>query len=122
MCASSIQFMALLISVRSMPRRKDAQPHSGSRKARRIRPTARHAQSERNVAKEIAKAGGLPEVWTNNVRDLDTPLTPTGVQQAIATGAFLRDSGDFDVIFSSPYMRALQTTQHIISQLRTAPP
>ena len=81
----------------------------------------RHGQSERNVAKEIAKAGGLPEVWTNNVRDLDTPLTPTGVQQAIATGGFLRDSGDFDVIFSSPYMRALQTTQHIISQLRTAP-
>src|SRR2546423_1574071 len=82
----------------------------------------RHGQSERNVAKEIAKASGLPEIWTNdNVRDLDTPLTPTGVQQAIVTGAFLRDSGDFDVIFSSPYMRALQTTQHIISQLRAAP-
>lgn len=80
----------------------------------------RHGQSERNVAKEQAKAAGTSVVWASGVRDVDTPLTPLGVQQAIATGQFLsKDS--FDVIFSSPYMRTLQTSQHIAEQLPAVP-
>lgn len=82
----------------------------------------RHGQSERNVAKEQAKALGAVTVWGGTLRDVDTPLTALGVQQAIQTGKFLRDLAIFDVIFSSPYMRALQTSQHITSQLDPAPP
>lgn len=80
----------------------------------------RHGQSERNVAKEQAKAGNS-SVWASGVRDVDTPLTSLGVQQAITTGQFLRDRYKFDVIFSSPYMRTLQTSQHIAEQLAAVP-
>jgi len=81
----------------------------------------RHGQSERNVAKEQAKASGNASLWGSSLRDVDTPLTPLGVQQAIATGQFLRDKTGFDVIFSSPYMRTMQTSQHIAEQLATVP-
>lgn len=81
----------------------------------------RHGQSERNVAKEQAKAAGAETVWGASLRDVDTPLTPLGVQQAITTGQFLADKVDFDVIFSSPYMRTLQTSQHISQQLPATP-
>lgn len=81
----------------------------------------RHGQSERNVAKEQAKASGAATVWGGSVRDVDTPLTTVGVQQATQTGRFLRDMASFDVIFSSPYMRTLQTSQHIAEQLNPAP-
>lgn len=82
----------------------------------------RHGQSERNVAKEQAKASGAATVWGGTLRDVDTPLTALGVQQAIQTGKFLRDLAIFDVIFSSPYMRALQTSQHITGQFDPPPP
>lgn len=81
----------------------------------------RHGQSERNVAKELAKASGAVALSDGNVRDVDTPLTQLGVQQAIATGKFLRDKASFDAIFSSPYMRTIQTSQHIASQFATVP-
>lgn len=81
----------------------------------------RHGQSERNVAKEQAKAAGMSVIYGSSVRDVDTPLTPLGVEQAIATGQFLRDKYSFDVIFSSPYMRTLQTSQHILENLANAP-
>jgi broad specificity phosphatase PhoE len=82
----------------------------------------RHGQSERNVAKEQAKASGAATVWGGTLRDVDTPLTPLGVQQAIETGKFLRDKAAFDAIFSSPYMRTLQTSQHIAEQLSPSAP
>ena len=81
----------------------------------------RHGQSERNLAKEQAKASGSGAVWGSSLRDVDTALTPLGVQQAIAAGKFLRDKANFDVIFSSPYMRTLQTSQHISEQLAAVP-
>lgn len=81
----------------------------------------RHGQSERNVAKDQAKASGAAMVWGSNVRDVDTPLTALGIQQAVATGKFLRDRAAFDVIFSSPYMRTVQTSQHIAEQLTAGP-
>ncbi len=81
----------------------------------------RHGQSERNVAKERAKAAGTGGAWAGSLRDMDTPLTPVGVQQAIVTGKYLGDKTDFDVLFSSPYMRTMQTSQHIAEQLKTAP-
>lgn len=81
----------------------------------------RHGQSERNVAKEQAKASNARVVWGSNVRDVDTPLTPLGIQQAMDTGKFLRDKANFDVLFSSPYMRTLQTSRHISEQLASMP-
>ena len=81
----------------------------------------RHGQSERNVAKEKAKATGNAVVWGSSLRDVDTPLTPLGVQQAISTGKFLRDKASFDVIFASPYCRTMQTAEHIAGQLATVP-
>src|SRR5215470_5671020 len=81
----------------------------------------RHGQSERNVAKEQAKASGNAMVWGSSLRDVDTPLTALGIQQAISTGKFLRDKATFDVIFSSPYMRTMQTAQHIAEQLTPVP-
>lgn len=81
----------------------------------------RHGQSERNVAKEQAKASNARVVWGSNVRDVDTPLTPLGIQQATDTGKFLRDKANFDVLFSSPYMRTLQTSRHISEQLASMP-
>jgi broad specificity phosphatase PhoE len=80
----------------------------------------RHGQSERNVAKEQAKAVGNSVVWASSARDVDTPLTALGIQQAITTGQFLSKE-NFDVIFASPYMRTLQTSQHIAEQLPAAP-
>jgi len=81
----------------------------------------RHGQSERNVAKEQAKASGNAIVWGTSLRDVDTPLTALGAQQAIETGKFFHDRTTFDVIFSSPYMRTMQTSQHIAEQFPTAP-
>jgi probable phosphoglycerate mutase len=81
----------------------------------------RHGQSVRNLAKEQAKASGSASVWGSSLRDVDTPLTPVGVQQAVETGKFLRGKVTFDVIFSSPYMRTLQTSGHIAEQLGSAP-
>lgn len=81
----------------------------------------RHGQSERNVAKELAKTSNAGATWSDNLRDVDTPLTSLGVQQAVTTGQFLRDKATFDVLFSSPYMRTLQTSQHISEQLTAVP-
>lgn len=81
----------------------------------------RHGQSERNLAKERAKATGTGDTWASSLRDVDTPLTSLGVEQAIATGKYLCDRGNFDVVFSSPYMRTLQTSQHISEHLANGP-
>src|SRR5215469_17757250 len=82
----------------------------------------RHGQSQRNVEKELAKSSGAATVWGGTVRDVDTPLTELGVQQAIQTGKFLRGSDPFDVIFSSPYMRTLETSRHIAEQFNPPAP
>lgn len=81
----------------------------------------RHGQSQRNLEKEQAKLTGVATAWGGTVRDVDTPLTDLGVQQAIQTGKFLHDVASFDVIFSSPYMRTLQTSQYIAEQLEQPP-
>jgi broad specificity phosphatase PhoE len=81
----------------------------------------RHGQSERNVAKERAKAEGKLEVWGDHLRDVDTPLTPLGIEQAATTGQFLRSRFDFDAIFVSPYLRTIQTAEQITAKLGGKP-
>lgn len=82
----------------------------------------RHGQSERNVAKDRAKEHHALEVWSDHVRDVDTPLTALGMDQAAATGRFLRDKFHFDMIFSSPYLRTIQTARQIMAQMVPEPP
>ena len=81
----------------------------------------RHGESARNVAKDIAKAAGKHS-FDLGLRDLETPLTKHGHEQARKTGRYLSSRYDFDVIYSSPYHRAQQTAEDITSALRNSPP
>jgi len=56
------------------------------------------------------------------LRDLETPLTKRGHEQAGETGRYLSSRYKFDVIFSSPYHRALQTAEDLTSALPNSPP
>jgi len=75
----------------------------------------RHAQSERNVWKEIATAKG-DFLYGGEVRDMDVGLTETGLRQADATGKALGQQLGFDRVFVSPFMRTVQTAQIMIQQ------
>lgn len=71
----------------------------------------RHGESVGNVAAAEAERAGL-EVIALETRDADTPLSPLGAEQAAALGAWLRAQGGNDapdVVWCSPYVRALQT-------------
>jgi broad specificity phosphatase PhoE len=70
----------------------------------------RHGESERNVSKEVAKKRGAHS-YGSGLRDMDTPLTKAGRRQAISTGEYLAKKYTFDTIFSSPYLRTLQTAE-----------
>lgn len=73
----------------------------------------RHAESERNIEKEIASAKG-DFVYGRRIRDMDVPLTLKGEQQAIATGRHLGAEFSFDRVFVSPFNRTVQTAQKMI--------
>jgi phosphohistidine phosphatase SixA len=62
----------------------------------------RHAESEANTRQNDLR---------DEVRDNLTPLTPRGIEQAEATGDWLRSIGlsDFDRYYTSSYIRARQT-------------
>ena len=81
----------------------------------------RHGQSERNAAKDAAKAAGRPVINKTGLRDVDTLLTALGEQQAIATGKFLATRWQFDAVFSSPYQRALQTSDAMLKAYAKPP-
>ena len=82
----------------------------------------RHGESERNVAKERAKLAGSHGIFGSGLRDVDTPLTSKGRQQAQATGEYLSRGYQFDVVFTSPYKRTLETAAGIQSLLQPTPP
>ena len=73
----------------------------------------RHGQSAGNVARDEAEAAGRPLIDIAT-RDMDTPLSPLGVQQAEALGHWF-DEMPVDerptVVLSSPYVRAVGTAQ-----------
>jgi broad specificity phosphatase PhoE len=84
----------------------------------------RHGQSERNVAKDAAKAAGGKLSYVDSIRDQDTPLTALGMGQALEVGVRLRpDNPDFrtDAILVSPYLRTRQTAAQIILGLGYVP-
>src|SRR6202047_2707210 len=75
----------------------------------------RHAESERNIWKEIATAKG-ELVYGGTVRDMDVPLTPDGERQAVATGESLVVEHKFDRVFVSPFKRTMETARLMIEQ------
>lgn len=73
----------------------------------------RHGESLGNVAASEADATGA-EVIPVGMRDADVPLSPTGQEQAAALGAWLgrldQDAAP-QTVWSSPYVRAVQTAE-----------
>ncbi|MFE9693791.1 histidine phosphatase family protein [Micromonospora sp. NPDC005806] len=73
----------------------------------------RHGESTANVAATRAEASGAELVGLNH-RDADVRLSPTGEEQARATGRWLAGLPEArrpDVAVTSPYLRAVQTAE-----------
>jgi 2,3-bisphosphoglycerate-dependent phosphoglycerate mutase len=70
----------------------------------------RHAQSQQNVAHQIANAKGLLEVETY-IRQPDIEITPLGVWQSRETGKYLAKWPKFNRMYVSPYLRTVQTAE-----------
>jgi broad specificity phosphatase PhoE len=76
----------------------------------------RHGESNGNVAREAARAGGLHRIDIGAGRDVDVPLSPRGHEQARALGLwFARVPPAFrpEVVLASPYLRAVETARLI---------
>lgn len=71
---------------------------------------ARHGESEANVAADHAESLGAEVIDVKN-RDPDVPLSPIGAEQARALGEWLGRNPSPDTVWSSPYLRALDTTR-----------
>ena len=82
----------------------------------------RHGESERNAAKDRAKRSASAHSFGLGLRDMDTPLTKRGLEQARETGTALAKRRRFDTVFSSPYKRAFQTAECILAGLKHKPP
>ena len=82
----------------------------------------RHGESERNVAKERAKLADSHGRYGSGLRDVDTPLTDKGRQQANATGQYVSRHYQFDVAFTSPYRRTRESIEEILSAFEPKPP
>jgi broad specificity phosphatase PhoE len=75
----------------------------------------RHGESKRNVDKGLAQDQGLLE-YHAGVRDMDVRLTERGMRQAEATGKYLGAKFRFDRVFTSPYLRTLQTAETMMKR------
>jgi broad specificity phosphatase PhoE len=76
----------------------------------------RHGQSAGNVARDTAEAAGHP--WIDiEFRDIDTPLSPLGIEQSIALGRWfgqLPRAAQPQVVLCSPYVRARETARLVV--------
>tara|TARA_Y100000310_G_scaffold208647_1_gene209259 strand:+ start:212 stop:922 length:711 start_codon:yes stop_codon:yes gene_type:complete len=78
----------------------------------------RHGQSEQNVALDLLEDNLEQKLKEQKeIRDADVELTSYGVFQAQQTGLFLRETDQFDICFSSPYVRTMQTAEVIIENI-----
>ena len=80
----------------------------------------RHGESTANVAREQAHAAGA-EVIDVGARDADVPLSELGTAQAEALGRWFATEGtDWspEAVWSSPYERARQTANGILTAAR----
>jgi len=76
----------------------------------------RHGRSIYNEERELINRGVLKTYTSNvkNVRNADIPLSKKGQEQAEKTAKFLKKNRKhFDIIFASPFKRALKTAQII---------
>jgi len=83
----------------------------------------RHGQSAGNVARDAAEAAQLFTIDIET-RDVDTPLSPLGDEQAAALGrwfARLPVTERPTVVLCSPYIRARMTAQKVFDLNGTAP-
>ena len=80
----------------------------------------RHGESVGNVAAQRAEAAGADRVELDTP-DADTPLSPTGREQATALGRWLAADPP-DVVIASTYLRARQTAELALTQLADRPP
>jgi broad specificity phosphatase PhoE len=78
----------------------------------------RHGQSAGNVARDAAEAAG--HAWIDvEFRDIDTPLSDLGVEQAIALGRWfgrMPAQQRPQVVLCSPYVRARETARLIMKE------
>ena len=75
----------------------------------------RHGESAGNVARDEARAAGLPRIALET-RDVDVPLSPRGVEQAEALArwfAAMQRAERPEAVLCSPYVRAVQTADVI---------
>ncbi|KKS75796.1 MAG: Phosphoglycerate mutase family protein [Candidatus Azambacteria bacterium GW2011_GWA2_42_9] len=76
----------------------------------------RHGQSIYNEERELINRGVL-KTYTKNIKDVrnaDIPLSKKGREQAAKTAEFLKNHyKNFDIIFASPFERALETAKII---------
>ena len=77
----------------------------------------RHGQSAGNVARDAAEAGGLTVIDVAE-RDIDVPLSPLGREQAHVLGHWFGDlppGQQPQVVLTSPYVRARETTRLLMA-------
>jgi probable phosphoglycerate mutase len=82
----------------------------------------RHGESAGNVALDLAEQRGLLTLEIEG-RDADVPLSPLGRKQALALGAWFRkrpEAERFNVVLSSPYARALETSELVVGAAGTS--
>jgi 2,3-bisphosphoglycerate-dependent phosphoglycerate mutase len=80
----------------------------------------RHGESAGNVARDRAEEQGLHTIELVG-RDVDVPLSPLGERQSRALGAWLNalePEQKPTVVLTSPYLRARQTAELLISEGR----
>jgi 2,3-bisphosphoglycerate-dependent phosphoglycerate mutase len=86
---------------------------------------ARHGYSVANERKDLAKQNGQEPAWVGITRDQDAELTQIGHQQAFDLGVMIGQSEDEnlpEVIITSPYLRAKQTTAGIVKGIQKVRP
>lgn len=78
----------------------------------------RHGESIRNLSCDYAREGNRSLLERQMVEETEEslwPLTETGIQQAKASGAWIRAhyGADFQTATSSPFVRARDTAEHL---------
>lgn len=78
----------------------------------------RHGQSAGNLAAAAAELAGTETIDIAEPREMDVPLSPLGVRQAQAVGAwFAQQPARPTLIVASPYARAQRTAAEIAAAL-----
>jgi 2,3-bisphosphoglycerate-dependent phosphoglycerate mutase len=76
----------------------------------------RHGESEFNASVRQSRVAGEGFAW-DGARQADIQLTAKGVTQAQTAGKQLATHPMFHRVIISPYLRTVQTAQHIVQQL-----